>query len=47
MNYSQMQEELKLIRENRARINLLVRQLNTIRDDGLSAASNLSRSKSS
>lgn len=38
MNYSQMQEELKLIRENRARINLLVRQLNTIRDDGLSAA---------
>lgn len=38
MNYSQMKEELKLIRENRARINLIVRQLNTIRDDGLSAA---------
>ena len=38
MDYSHMKEELNLIRENRARINLLVRQLNTIRDDGLATA---------
>lgn len=38
MNYSQMKEELNQIRENRARMNLLVRQLKTMRDDGLSTA---------
>lgn len=38
MNYSQMKEQLNQIRENRARMNLLVRQLKTIRDDGLASA---------
>lgn len=38
MNYSQMKEELKLIRENNTRINLLVRMIRTLHEDGLAAA---------
>ena len=38
MNYSQMKEELKLIRENNNRINLLIRMIRTQYEDGLAAA---------
>lgn len=37
-DYSRMKEDLNLIRENHIRINLLVCQLKTLRDDGLATA---------